>query len=136
MTSKPTDEELARKVEELKKQALEQESTLNQLGPIFDYSPDIIGSGNLDGYFTKVNPSFERILGYPDKEFMQFPFLDFVHPDDFQATKNALEAAAKGKHEIFIANRYRCKDGTHKWIDWHVQALADKEMFIAVGQSR
>lgn len=120
--------------EKLKIKVLEQESIIDQLGPIFDFSLDLIGSGNLQGFFTKVNPSFERLLGYPEEEFLQFPFLDFVHPDDFQDTKHALEAAAGGEREIHIANRYRCKDGSHKWIDWRVQAFTKKNLFIAVGR--
>jgi len=134
MSTLPTHDQLQRKIEELKKKAQVSETCLDQLAPIFNFSLDMIGSGNLQGYFTKVNPSFEHILGYPEKEFLHAPFLDFVHPDDIDETRKALEAAAAGQREIYIVNRYRCKDDSYKWIDWRVQAFRDENLFIAVGR--
>lgn len=134
MTDQPDYLELNQRLEELKQQALENESVLDSLFPIFNYSLDLIGSGNLQGYFTKVNPSFTQLLGYPEEAFLQAPFLDFVHDKDFEATRQALENAGNGQKEIYIANRYRCQDGSFKWIDWRVQVLAEKNLFIAVGR--
>jgi len=33
---------------------------------IFNFSIDMIGSGNLQGYFTKINSSFMEVLGYSE----------------------------------------------------------------------
>ena len=77
-----------------------------ELEIIFNLSPDMIGSGNLDGYFIEINDSFEQILGYSKEEFLKHPFIYFVHKDDLEKTKAALEDAARGKKKIHIKNPY------------------------------
>ncbi len=105
-----------------------------EFGRIFNISPDLIGIGNLDGYFTKINDTFEQILGYEDDEFLSKPFIEFVHDDDVEDTVAALVDAAKGEREFTIGNRYRCKDGSYKWIEWKVLALANDNIFYAAGR--
>lgn len=112
----------------------ELEQRINDLERIFNFSLDMIGVGNLAGYFIKINSSFGRILGYSDEEFKAVPFLKFVHRDDCKDTEKALHAALDGQKEIFIENRYKCKDGTYKWIDWKVLALVEEDRFFAVGR--
>ena len=110
------------------------ESELAELETIFDFSLDMIGSGNLSGYFTRINKRFREILGYEDEEFMEVPFLYFVHPEDLEKTQKALSAAANGQEKIFIENRYKCKEGSYKWIDWRVFANVQENRFVAVGR--
>ncbi|MCU1653942.1 MAG: barA 2, partial [Pseudonocardia sp.] len=54
----------------------------NELDRIFNLSPNLIAVANFDRHFTRVNPGAERILGYPQDELLERPYLDFVHPDD------------------------------------------------------
>jgi PAS domain S-box-containing protein len=120
MSKKPPQKELHQGFRELEK--------------IFNFSLDMIGIGNLAGYFIKINSSFNRILGYTDEEFLAFPFLEFVHHEDVIETKEALASAARGEKEILIANRYKCKDGSYRWIDWKVFARVEENRFYAVGR--
>jgi len=122
-----------RKMTDRNNAGLERRGLSDNLEIMFSQSLDIIGYGNLDGYFTKVNQAVRRLLGYSIKEFCAFPFLHFVHPEDYEETKKELVAANRGKKEIFIENRYRCKDASFKWIEWKVLVTAE-EHFIAVGR--
>ncbi|MFH1160985.1 MAG: PAS domain-containing protein [bacterium] len=45
-------------------------------------------------------------------------FLDFVHPDDLTSTREAVSRLASQKEVLNFENRYRCKDGTYRWIEW------------------
>jgi PAS domain S-box-containing protein len=101
---------------------------------IFELSPDMVGTGNLQGYFTRINSSFGRILGYDDKEFMAKPFIEYVHKDDVGTTMEALKNALKGERDLKVYNRYFCKDGSIKWIEWDVLAIADENIFYTTGR--
>jgi len=102
MDRKPTYEELAQKVKELENKALESNRLEKEVEKIFNLSLDMIGAGNLDGYFIKINSSFRSILGYTEAEFLEKPFISFVHDEDIEKTKEALAEAAKGNQNIYI----------------------------------
>ena len=134
MAEKPTCEHLEQQIEKLRSELATSKSLEKELNDFFELSPDMIGSGNLDGYFTKVNNAFQRKLGYTKQEFCEKPFTDFVHADDLKDTKAALTDAVNGKRNLYIENRYRCKDGSYKSIDWSVLALAQENRFLAIGR--
>jgi len=134
MTRRPTYKELEQRVKKLTNETLERDRMEKEVERIFNFSIDMIGSGNFQGYFTKINSSFVEILGYLEKEILENPFIKFVHDDDVEKTKQALADAAKGKKEIYIENRYKCKDGSYKWIEWKVLSIVKENKFFAVGR--
>ncbi|MCP4603366.1 MAG: PAS domain S-box protein [Proteobacteria bacterium] len=116
-------------IDKLRKQADE------ELKRVFDISPDLVGTGNLDGYFTRINSSFKKILGYEEEELLAKPFIEFIHKEDVETTLAALGKAVEGTPEIYVQNRYKCKDGSYIWIEWKVITLAEEGVFYAAGRS-
>ncbi len=88
------------------------------LEKFFNLSIDLLSIAGTDGYLKKVNPAFERTLGWSQKELLSRPFIDFVHPDDVTATLNELCKLATGIPTISFENRYRCLDGTYRHLLW------------------
>ena len=71
-----------------------------------------------DGVFLRVNPEWERALGYPPEELEGRRFLDFVHPDDREATSAAHGHLDAQGTILDFENRYRSRDGGYRWIEW------------------
>jgi len=89
-----------------------------ELDQFFNVSLDLLCIANTDGYFLLLNQTWERTLGYSREELMAKRFLDFVHPDDLVKTQEAVSALASQQKVIYFENRYRCKDGTYRWLEW------------------
>lgn len=70
------------------------------------------------GYFIHINEAWEKTLGWSQEELTSVPFVDFVHPDDRDATAAEAKSVSDGMHTISFQNRYRCKNGTYKNILW------------------
>ena len=98
---------------------------------LFDLSVDMLGTATTDGWFTHLNPAWERTLGWTVEELMAEPFLSFVHPDDVEATvgKAAALAVPGSPSDIAFENRYRTRDGDYRLIDW-TGAVKDGVMYF------
>jgi PAS domain S-box-containing protein len=71
-----------------------------------------------DGYFKRLNPAWIDHFGWTEHELMSKPFLEFVHVEDRRPTQDIFEKMLKGKNIQSYENRYRCKDGTYRWLLW------------------
>jgi diguanylate cyclase (GGDEF)-like protein/PAS domain S-box-containing protein len=100
----------------------------------FELSQDMACVAGFDGYFKRVNPAFERILGYSEEDLLGRPFLDFVHPDDRRSTEEEAAAIAGGAGTIQFRNRYFAKDGSVRWIEWTSQPVVEEETIYAVAR--
>jgi len=84
----------------------------------FDLSLDMLCIASADGYFKRVNASFQRTLGWTPEELTSRPFVDFIHPDDVAATLVEVKKLASGRPTILFRNRYRCSDGNYRHLLW------------------
>jgi len=102
----------------------------DELDRIFQLSPDVIAVANFEGHFTRVNPAVEQILGYTQDEFLARPYLDLIHPDDRGTTAAEVAAISHGKSTLAFENRYVCKDGSIKVLEWtSTPVVEDRAMY-------
>jgi PAS domain S-box-containing protein len=92
--------------------------TAEELDRYFTGSLDLLCIADTKGYFRKLNPEWERLLGYTIQELQDHPIMDLVHPDDREATLASVSDLSRQKEVLNFVNRYLCKDGTYRWLEW------------------
>jgi PAS domain S-box-containing protein len=98
-------------------------------------STDLFCIGSFDKYFKRVNPSWEKALGYTKQELMAKPYTELIHPDDREATvAETSRIEAPGTHSFAFENRYLCKDGSYKWLSWNAVSVPEEELTYAVAR--
>ncbi|MDO9186268.1 MAG: PAS domain S-box protein [Bacteroidia bacterium] len=95
------------------------EKKLIEYKHFFNHTSDFACIANMQGYFEIINPNFEKVLGYSEKELLENKFVDFVHPDDIESTQKEIDKLKTGAVTINFVNRYRKKDGNYLWFDWN-----------------
>jgi PAS domain S-box-containing protein len=101
---------------------------------IFNLSADLATVANFDGYFTRVNPAAEQVLGYTEEELLGRPFLDFVHPEDRERTAAEAAAIAVGRKTLSFENRYARKDGSFRVLEWTATAVPEERLMYSMGR--
>lgn len=101
---------------------------------LWDLSLDLLCVANVDGYFLRINPAFCDVLGYTEKELTSRRFVEFIHPDDREATEKEIVHLAEGKLVVDFKNRYRAADGRYRWLAWRSAPLADRGLIYAVAR--
>lgn len=94
-----------------------------ELERYFSSSLDLLCIADTEGRFIRLNPEWERTLGYSLEELEGHSFLDFVHPDDLTCTKQAIADLVNQKEVVRFVNRYISKNGTYRWIEWQSKPM-------------
>ncbi len=92
-----------------------------RLEQFFSVNLDLLCVTDLDGNFIKVNKAWEVILGYSVSEIEHRKFLEFVHPEDMDSTLAAMATLENQEQVLNFVNRYRCMDGSYRFIEWRSQ---------------
>ncbi len=112
----------------------EQHRAQAQLDRFFELSSDLLSIAGLDGYFRRVNPAFTRALGFSQEELLARPFIDLVHPEDRQATREQLARLDQGQSVLHFNNRYQTKDGGWRWLSWASSPSPGEGLIYAVAR--
>jgi PAS domain S-box-containing protein len=100
---------------------LEAETRRNRF---FTLALDMLAIADFSGTFKQLNPSWERTLGFSHDELTARPFLDFVHPDDREATADQLASLRAGAPITYFENRFASKAGGYRWLGWTAAPFA------------
>jgi len=129
-----TQMELRRSVVDLSRSIRERRMTEEELDQLFTVSLDMLCIAGFDGYFKRINPAWEKTLGVPIEELLSKPFHEFVHPDDRDRTAAESERLDEGEQVISFENRYRCGDGSYRWLLWNATPSPDRKLIFAVAR--
>jgi PAS domain S-box-containing protein len=100
----------------------------------YDASLDLLATADMNGRFTRVNPAWERLLGHTAEELCSEPFIEFVHPDDREATIAEMAGLAGAHDTVGFRNRYRTADGSYRWLEWSASASPSEGVIHAIAR--
>src|SRR6266516_7625750 len=105
-----------------------------ELDRFFALSLDMLCIANFEGYFVLLKPAWERVLGYSKDQLLSVPYIEFVHPEDREATIAEAAKLMTGIDTISFENRYRCNDGSYRWLLWTTTAVVGQRLMYAAAR--
>ncbi len=112
-------------ISDRKRTELQLKQTTNELNRFFSVALDLLCICDLNGKFLRLNPAWERTLGYPLEELQRQGFWQFIHPDDVDPTREAIASLYARGDSVNFVNRYRHRDGSYRWFEWRASVTGD-----------
>ncbi|MEI6285526.1 MAG: PAS domain S-box protein [Bacillota bacterium] len=94
---------------------------MESYGSFFETNSNLLCIAGTDGLLQKINNAWSATLGYPVAELQGKNFLDYIHPDDLALTREKMAVLEKGDEVTKFINRYRCSDGSYRFLEWYAQ---------------
>jgi PAS domain S-box-containing protein len=101
---------------------------------LFNLSLDMLCIAGFDGYFKRLNPAWERVLGFSEHELTSRPYVDFVHPDDRAVTQAQAAKIESGAKILWFENRYLSRDGSYRWLLWNAVPFTTESLIYAAAR--
>ncbi len=117
-----------------KKVELEVKTQFEDIEYILNESLDMISTVNENGEFVRVSKASEMILGYTPAELLGKKYIDFVHPEDLEATYKWHALLYSGNSTNDFLNRYLRKDGKWVYLSWKASFSPDKRLSYSIAR--
>jgi PAS domain S-box-containing protein len=111
-----------------------EDAVTTELDRFFEVSIDMLCHLDFNGHFKRLNPAWERTLGFTREELMSRPFIEFVHPDDRERTLAQNASVRAGGKAFAFENRYLCKDGSYRWFRWNAAPDTGEKVIYSVAR--
>lgn len=87
---------------------------------------DVIAIMDTNGIITYTSPNIQKLFGWKPEELVRTSGWDTIHPDDLQRIKNGYPALfGTNNTPRTMEYRYKCKDGSYKWIELTAVDMTD-----------
>ena len=100
---------------------------------LFEESIDLLCTTDDHGRMVRVNPAYERMLGYTPEELLGKTLVEIVHPDDQQALVERVRRHW-GEPLVDLEARVVGKNGAIRWVSWNVSPNPDAKLAHSVGR--
>jgi PAS domain S-box-containing protein len=79
-----------------------------------------------------LTPGWTEKLGYTTQELVGARFINFVHPDDQEATLKEIEYLITGETTLYFENRYCHKNSSYRVMAWAAVSRPEAELVYAI----
>ncbi|MEA5450114.1 diguanylate cyclase [Leptolyngbya sp. CCNP1308] len=117
---------IVRDISDRKAVELALKTKTEELERFFSVVLDLLCISDTEGYFHRLNHAWEKILGYPLAVLENARSLDYVHPEDLDSTLESIAKLNRQQEIINFVNRYRCQDGSYRWLEWRAVPVGDQ----------
>lgn len=107
---------------------------LPPLSQVLDLLPDAVCIVDERGHLLFVNAAFERLLGHAPSAVLGRLLLDFIHPDDREATEHQARAIMEGGGQRHFHNRYLHRAGHAVDLLWSAHWLPEQHLRIGLAR--
>ena len=102
---------------------------------LFSLSLDFMSTFTPDGRLCQINPAWSELLGWSEDELLGSHMLDYVHPDDRERSMAEVQRiVSTGEGAADFENRWRCADGSHRWLLWSAHFSREEQLIYAVAK--
>jgi len=112
----------------------ERKTLTRDLETLFEISKDLICIASTDGFFERVNPAFERSLGWSREQLLAKPIIEFSVQQDREETAKELERLAKGEPSLNFLSRFATREGGVRTLDWTSISIPEEHAIYAIGR--
>lgn len=102
-----------------------------EMDRFFNVSLDMLCISGMDGYFKKISPAFEDVLGFTREELYSKPITEFIHPQDIEKTVQEIERQSHGHKVLSFENRFRHKNGNYRLFSWKSVPVGERMYAVA-----
>ncbi|HUJ75906.1 MAG TPA: PAS domain S-box protein, partial [bacterium] len=108
-----------------------QEAAQDRFRAISQDMPCVLGT---DGYLTRADPLLCSLLGLDEAHLLATPLLDLIHPEDREASAQAIERLRRKGTVQQWQDRVLQKDGAFRWISWRAAAQGDPGVIYMIAR--
>lgn len=103
-----------------------------ELRQFFLLSADLLAIAGFDGRFKRLNPAWERVLGYPLDQLAGRRVLCWVHPQDRRAAVRGFAQLAAGGSPLRCELRFRTRAGGYCWLLVNAASAPARRLIYAI----
>jgi PAS domain S-box-containing protein len=101
----------------------------------FNHSLDLMVMMDAEGRILRVNRRWQDTLGWRPAQLEGTPLFNYLHPDDLSATRATVMGQLRGgASSIQFENRFRCQNGSYRWLSWFAVMMKDEKVSYGFAQ--
>lgn len=121
----------------LMKELRKREEAEKRLEVLLEMGTDFISIFNEEGCIISDSKKWWNRLGWQIEDVMdkksKLKIYKYLADEDKEYTKDFIEKMVRDKGAGECTNRWKCKDGTYRWIKWQVKYLEDERHYYTIG---